>query len=207
MAGKKRAAPAKAKRRGAPNRQKAKANAKPAKAKPAKAKPTKAKPTKAKPTKAKPTKAKPAAPRRAQATPSTAELALLREELEAARRELARIGSVENHARRDLEAQALAQDSVEQRLRAELDAVKLDLRTALAELEIARAAEARAVERAVRLGRELEEARASERRAQHALDVARDQLVDLQRATDAPDHADHDGVAGEPDEPPPASET
>jgi DNA repair exonuclease SbcCD ATPase subunit len=202
MAGKKRAAPAKAKRRGAPNRQKAKANAKPAKAKPAKAKPATAKPTKAKPA-----KAKPAAARRAQATPSTAELALLREELEAARRELARIGSVENHARRDLEAQALAQDSVEQRLRAELDAVKLDLRTALAELEIARAAEARAVERAMRLGKELEEARASERRAQHALDVARDQLVDLQRATDAPDHADHDGVAGEPDEPPPASET
>jgi len=140
------------------------------------------------------------------ATAPTAELALVREELEAARRELARIGSVENHARRDLESQALAQDSVEERLRAELEAVKLDLRTALAELEITRAAEARAVERAHRLTEELDEARASERRAQLALDSARDQLVELQRAAadDADDEPDADG---DPGAPPPASET
>jgi hypothetical protein len=121
------------------------------------------------------------ATRTATAAAGGSELALVQEELEAARRELARIGSVENRARRNLAAQALEQDSVEERLLEELEAVKVDLRTALAELEIARGAQARAEERAARAVDEAEQAHTAERRAQLALDAVRDQLVEARR--------------------------
>ena len=61
------------------------------------------------------------------------ELASLREELSAARAELARIASEESHARHELEKRVSSAASLEERLRAELEAVRLDLRTALAD--------------------------------------------------------------------------
>ncbi len=63
---------------------------------------------------------------------------LLQEELQAALGELARIASDENSARRDLEAQVSAARSREDALRRELEAVRMDLRVALADLEITR---------------------------------------------------------------------
>jgi chromosome segregation ATPase len=101
----------------------------------------------------------------------------LREELAEARAELARIASGENSARRDLEARVSAASSLEERLRAEQEALRVDLRTALADLEIARADLNRAVERAQAALRETADARESERLATHASDAAREQLA------------------------------
>ncbi len=103
----------------------------------------------------------------------------LLEELEAARGELARIATDENHWRRDLDARISAQSAAEERLRGELEAVRVDLRTALAELEIARANEKRAEQRFITATRELAEAREGERRAEHASDAAQEELHQL----------------------------
>jgi len=121
------------------------------------------------------TAAKPA-PARKRSAGDDHQLAELREELEAARGELARIASEENHWRRDLDARITAQSTVEERLSAELEAVRIDLRTALAELEIAHANERRADQRLGIATRELAEAREAERRAEHASDSALDEL-------------------------------
>ena len=74
----------------------------------------------------------------AKATRIGEQVNLLQEELQAALGELARIASDENSARRDLEAQISAARSREDALRRELEAVRMDLRVALADLEIAR---------------------------------------------------------------------
>jgi chromosome segregation ATPase len=110
---------------------------------------------------------------------SSDDLSALREELDAARAELARIASDENHWRRDLDAQISAQSTHHERLRGELEAVRIDLRTALAELEIARANEKRAEQRFITATRELSEAREAERRAEHASDSVQDELHQL----------------------------
>jgi hypothetical protein len=107
--------------------------------------------------------------------------ATLREELQEARAELARIAGEENHARRDLEAQVSAARAVEERLRNELEAMRVDLRTALADLEIARADQARTEGKLLQALRELRGVRESERLAAHASADIRDKLLDLER--------------------------
>ena len=60
------------------------------------------------------------------------------EELQAAHVELARLGHAVTAAHREIEDQKLSHRSAESNLRAELLAVRTDLKTALAELEIAK---------------------------------------------------------------------
>lgn len=60
------------------------------------------------------------------------------EELQAAHGELARLGKAVTEAHREIEEQKLSHRSAESNLRAEVQAVRTDLKTALAELEIAR---------------------------------------------------------------------
>jgi hypothetical protein len=60
------------------------------------------------------------------------------EELVAARQELSRLGHELTLAKRDLENRKLSSGSAQENLRAELAAVRTDLKTALAELEISR---------------------------------------------------------------------
>lgn len=107
------------------------------------------------------------------------DLAIALEELEAAHTELARIASGENTAKRELEANVSAAVSTEERLRREMEAMRVDLRTALADLEIERAATARERERVLQLQHDLAEARESERLAAHASDRAREQTEAL----------------------------
>jgi hypothetical protein len=108
-----------------------------------------------------------------------ADLAFALEELEAAHSELARIASDENVARRELEAKGSAATTTEERLRHELDALHVDLRTALADLEIARAQAARERDQAQKLAHELAESREYERLATHAGDRAREESAAL----------------------------
>src|SRR4051812_38934039 len=105
----------------------------------------------------------------------------LREELQEARAELARIAGEENHARRDLEAQVSAARTVEERLHNELEAMRMDLRTALADLEISRADQVRVEGKLLDMMRELQSVRESERLATHASADIRDRLLDLER--------------------------
>jgi chromosome segregation ATPase len=112
---------------------------------------------------------------------SADDLATLREELDEARAELARIATEENSARRTLEMQSSLGRSVEERLRAELEAIRTDLRTALADLEIAQADHDRAESKLIEAVRELSTARENERLAAHASADARDRLLDLER--------------------------
>jgi hypothetical protein len=109
------------------------------------------------------------------------DMATLKEELGEARAELARIASGDNSARRNLEAQSSLGRTVEERLRAELEAMRTDLRTALADLEIARADQLRAEAKLIDGIRELQAARENERLATHASADARDRLLDLER--------------------------
>lgn len=60
------------------------------------------------------------------------------EELVAARQELSRLGHELTLAKRDLENRKLSSGSAQEHLRSELAAVRTDLKTALAELEISR---------------------------------------------------------------------
>jgi chromosome segregation ATPase len=124
------------------------------------------------------TRAKPARRAAAPAAPGD-DLTTVREELAEARAELARIASGENTARRDLEARVSAASSVEERLRAELEEMRMDLRTALAELEITRADQERAESRLGALVTELDGLRESERLATHASTDAGERLRDL----------------------------
>jgi hypothetical protein len=117
------------------------------------------------------------APRRASANDE--DLAIALEELEEAHAELARIASGENTAKRELESKVSAAVSTEERLRREMEEIRVDLRTALADLEIERAATARERERVLQLQRDLAEARESERLASHASDRAREQTEAL----------------------------
>jgi len=109
----------------------------------------------------------------------------LGEELQEARAELVRIAGEENHARRDLESQVSAARTVEERLRNELEAMRMDLRTALADLEIARADHARAEGKLLDTLRELQGVRESERLAAHSSADIRDRLLDLERELEA----------------------
>jgi hypothetical protein len=114
-------------------------------------------------------------------SPISNDAAAVREELAEARAELARIAGEENHARRDLEAQVSAARSIEDRLRNELEAMRVDLRTALADLEIARADHARAEGKLLDTMRELQSERVNERLAAHASADIRDRMLDLER--------------------------
>jgi hypothetical protein len=107
--------------------------------------------------------------------------ATLKEELVEARTELARLASGENSARRNLEAQSSLGRSVEERLRAELEAMRVDLRTALADLEISRADHRRSEAKLIEAIRELSTARENERLAAHASADSRDRQLDLER--------------------------
>jgi hypothetical protein len=109
------------------------------------------------------------------------EIATIKEELAEARAELARIANVEVSARRDLETQSSLGRSLEERLRAELEAVRVDLRTALADLEIARADHQRSETKLIDVVRELATAHLNERQAAHAAADARDRQLDLER--------------------------
>ena len=109
------------------------------------------------------------------------EVSTLKEELAEARAELARIANVENVARRDLETQSSLGRTVEERLRSELEALRVDLRTALADLEIARADHQRSEMKLIEAIRELTTARENERLAAHSSADARDRLLDLER--------------------------
>ena len=60
------------------------------------------------------------------------------EELTEARAELSRLGHALSAAHRELQDRQLSSGSAEEHLRAELEAVRTDLKTALAELEISR---------------------------------------------------------------------
>ena len=124
----------------------------------------------------KPAKRSPA-PRRASANDE--DLAIALEELEEAHTELARIALDENTAKRQLESKVSAAVSTEERLRREMEEIRVDLRTALADLEIERAATARERERVLQLQHDLAEARESERLAAHASDRAREQTEAL----------------------------
>jgi hypothetical protein len=137
--------------------------------------------------KAKPAKKPSAAPRVKTPPPliTADELATLREELAEARAELARIASEENVCRRDLEAQVSVAQSVEERTKDELEAMRTELRTALADLEIAHAGEARYESRLLLLAREVGELKEAERRAAHASVDASERLLGLQAENEA----------------------
>ncbi len=125
-------------------------------------------------------KAKPKAkPRAKPAARASEELTTLREELDEARAELARIASGENTARRDLESRSSSARSFEERLRLELEAMRVDLRTALADGEITRADQARAEHKLQLTLAELDGSRESERLATHASTNARERLHDI----------------------------
>ena len=109
---------------------------------------------------------------------------LLIEELGAARQELKRIARDENAIRRELEAALPNESNGADRLRAELEAVRLDLKTALADLEIGRAEAQRESARAQALSRELAAALEAQRLAEHAATSTREQLYELRRETD-----------------------
>ena len=106
---------------------------------------------------------------------------LLIEELAAARTELKRVAQEENDVRRELEASLSNERNGGDRLRAELDAVRLDLKTALADLEIARAEAQREGTRAQTLARELSGALEGQRLAEHAANSTREELFALRR--------------------------
>jgi chromosome segregation ATPase len=80
------------------------------------------------------------------------------EELGEARIELSRLGHEMTAAHRQLEDHKLSSASARDNLRSELDAVRVDLKTALAELEIARADRERIATHAQKRIHELEEA-------------------------------------------------
>jgi chromosome segregation ATPase len=80
------------------------------------------------------------------------------EELQEARTELSRLGHAVTASHRELEDQKLSATSAQSNLRAELAAVRTDLKTALAELEIARADRERIATMAQRRIHDLEEA-------------------------------------------------
>ena len=79
------------------------------------------------------------------------------EEVAEARTELSRLGHAMTAANRQIEDNRLSSASARENLRAELAAVRTDLKTALAELEIARADRARIASHAQRRIHELEE--------------------------------------------------
>jgi chromosome segregation ATPase len=138
----------------------------------------------AKPKKPAAKKPKRASQRKPKAKKPVVDRVALEEELAEARAQLARIASEENSARRDLETQVSIARSVEERLTRELEALRVDLRTALADLEIARADHQRAETKLLDALRTLAEVRESERLATHASADARERLVDLGREID-----------------------
>jgi chromosome segregation ATPase len=127
-------------------------------------------------------KKKPAPARRARRPPSGDELLI--EELGAARQELKRLAREENAVRRELEATLSNERNAGDRLRGELEAVRLDLKTALADLEISRSESQREGARAQALARELSSALEAQRMAEHAANSTREQLYQLKRETD-----------------------
>jgi hypothetical protein len=106
---------------------------------------------------------------------------LLIEELGAARQELRRIASEENQIRRELEAALSNERNATERMRQELEAVRLDLKTALADLEISRNEAQREGTRAQTLTRELAASRETQRLAEHAANTTREELFELRR--------------------------
>jgi chromosome segregation ATPase len=80
------------------------------------------------------------------------------EELAEARTELSRLGHAMNTAHRQIEDNRLSSASAREHLRSELHAVRTDLKTALAEAEIARADRERTANHAQRRIHELEQA-------------------------------------------------
>lgn len=122
-----------------------------------------------------------APPKAATSRPNTDDRGALVEELDEARAQLARIAGEENNARRDLQAQVSRGRTVEESLRRELQAMRIDLRTALADLEISRADHARAEAKLLEALHELRAARESERLAAHATGDMRDRLLDAEQ--------------------------
>jgi chromosome segregation ATPase len=103
------------------------------------------------------------------------------EELDAARGELQRLSGNLMVARRQLEAGRSTAQSAEQRLRDELDAIRIDLKVALADLEIAKTEAARLTRLCEEACLREEEARKAAARAERAADRNRDELLDLKR--------------------------
>jgi chromosome segregation ATPase len=104
---------------------------------------------------------------------------LLSEELEAARAELKRLARDENVVRRDLEAALSNERNANDRLRTELAALRIDLKTALADLEIAHAEGQRIDGKAHAAARDLVQANEAQRMAEHAAAAAREQVFEL----------------------------
>lgn len=88
---------------------------------------------------AKPRATQPTAKPRAVALPLDEKLREAMEELDVAREELSRLGHAMTAAHRQLEDERLSARSARENLRAQVEAMRTDLKTALAELEIARA--------------------------------------------------------------------
>lgn len=80
------------------------------------------------------------------------------EELDVAREELSRLGHAMTAAHRELEDERLSGKSSRENLRAQVEAMRTDLKTALAELEIARADRERIASTAQKRIHELEQA-------------------------------------------------
>jgi chromosome segregation ATPase len=105
-----------------------------------------------------PAKKKPVATKpRPRALPPNERLREAMEELEVARAELSRLGHAMTAANREREEQRLSAKSARDNLSAQLEAMRTDLKTALAELEIARADRERIAAGAQKRIHELEE--------------------------------------------------
>jgi chromosome segregation ATPase len=108
-------------------------------------------------------KSKTASPKRATSAESEERLREAMEELAAAREELSRLGHAMTAAHRQIEDDRLSSASAREHLRAELNAVRTDLKTALAEAEIARIDRERIAASAQKRIHELEETLATVR--------------------------------------------
>jgi hypothetical protein len=131
-----------------PTRKKAKSKASPTE--------TAAKKKPAKPNRPRSTQPLPMPPPIAPAVAGGDRLSEAMEELGVAREELSRLGHALTAARRENEERKLSSGSAQSNMRAELEATRTDLKTALAELEIARADKERVALAAARRIRELE---------------------------------------------------
>jgi hypothetical protein len=142
----------------------------------------KQKPPQAKKQKPAPAKKKPAPKRAKRVTLSGDELLI--EELGFARQELKRVANESSAARRELEASLSTERNASERMFSELEAVRIDLKTALADLEIARTEAQREGARAQGFQRELAASLEGQRLAEHAATATREQLYELRREYD-----------------------
>ena len=106
------------------------------------------------------------------------------EELEVALDELRRLSTELVSTRRELNDEWSSGRGVEGTLRSQLDAIRVELKTARAELEIAQANTRRAETRLEAAAEAEVRARQAQREAEHAADRARDELIRPRREVD-----------------------